>query len=119
MAAEAAARRRLSVVSRPSSSMLSNRPGRDLRAGDRDADRLERLPRLQAEPVRGRSQRLLDRLRFERLEHGQRLVGRREHRPAALEIGRVGLDVAEEETREVGELGQPRDLLLHERSRVA
>ena len=55
-----AAASRCSVRSRPSSSMLSNRPGRDLRAGDRQPDRLRtpaaasgRAPRrARAEPLR-------------------------------------------------------------------
>ena len=55
---------------------------------------------------------------LERLERGERLVGRREHRRAAVEVGRIGLHVAEEEAREAGKLRQPRDLLLHERRRV-
>ena len=59
----AAALSRASVFSRPSSSMLSNSPGETFEPGDRDADRLERLPRLQPEPLEHAAQRRLDRLR--------------------------------------------------------
>src|SRR5204863_3577529 len=44
--------------------------GRDGGAGDGDADRLEALPRLQAEPLEHLSERRLDRLGRERLHAG-------------------------------------------------
>ncbi len=87
--------------------------GRDLRAGHGDADRLERLPRLQTEAVAELLQRGLDLLGGERLDSAERLG--RGGEDVRVEQRRVGLDVVEEEACKVGELAQLRDLLLHER----
>ena len=90
-------------------------PGRHRRARDRDADRLESLARLQAEPLDDAAERRLDRLGRERLQLGERVArgATTSASPSTL------LDVLEEKARVVGELVEPRDLLLHERRRLA
>ena len=82
-------------------------PGRDLRPRHGDADRRERLPRLQLQPLAELLQRRLDPLRGERLHLGERRLrpptGCRCHlRRAAA----VRLDRAEEEPREGRELAE-------------
>src|SRR6266851_1942892 len=84
-------------------------PGRDFRAGDRDPYGLERLPRLQAEPVGGGAKRGLDRLGRERLERRERGGCGLEHRAAAVQLRCVRRDVVEEEAGERGELAEALD----------
>ena len=62
-------------------------PRRDLRAGDGDADRLERLARLQAEPLAELLQRGLDRLGVERLDRARAPRPPRRARPASSSAG--------------------------------
>src|SRR4051794_23251088 len=90
-------------------------PGRDPRAGNGDPDRLKRLPRLQAVLLRKLPEGGLDRIGRPRLDAGKRGGGVPQKRRAAVELGRVRADLAEEETGEGRELPQRRDLLLHER----
>src|SRR5215470_6766354 len=89
-------------------------PRRHRRARHGDSDRLERLPRLLAEPLRQVSERLLDRLRRERLEIREGLLGGREH-SGVQRCCVVSLPTLEEEPRELRELPQTLDLLLDER----
>ena len=92
-------------------------PRRDARARHRDADRREHLS---AASPRARSQSpfsaRLDRLRPSTARARRVPRGRAENR--LVQLGRIGLDVAEEEPRELGELAEPPDLLLHERRRL-
>src|SRR4030095_16906066 len=92
-------------------------PGRDLRPGHGDANRLKRLTRLQLEPFGEAAQRRLDRFGRERLGLGERLAGRIEH--AGIEERGVWLDLLEQKPDVAGELGQRLDLLLDERRRPA
>src|SRR5262249_6053530 len=100
--------------------------GRDGRTGDRDADWLERLPRLLADSIGEVAERLLDRGRPERRPRGERLLGRREHGGVGRSrvVAVPGRDEPsaypfplEEEPGELRELAEPLDLLLDERCR--
>ena len=76
-------------------------------------DRLKRVARLEPEPLGQLTQRRLDLAGLERIDLRERLGGGGHH----LTVDRaLGLDAREEEPGELGELAQPRDLLLHERS---
>src|SRR5919106_935738 len=90
-------------------------PGRHLRAGDGDADRLESVLRLELEALAEGAELLLDPLAGEGLCPGERLPRLPEHRRGAVEERGVGLDSAEEETRELWKAAERLDLLLHER----
>src|ERR671919_633852 len=89
-------------------------PGRHLRAGDGDTDRLEGVPRLELEALAEGAELLLDPLAGEGLRPGERLPRLPEHRRGAVEERRLGLDSAEEKARELWKAAERLDLLLDE-----
>ena len=117
--AATAALSRASVFSRPSSSMLSNRPGETFEPVT--ATRIGWKPCRGFRPSRSATPRSAASIAS--AVNGSTLGERRRAPPrarrAAVELGRIGLDVVEEEAGERGELAEPRDLLLHERRRLA
>src|SRR5919106_2356128 len=90
-------------------------PGRHLRAGDGDTDRLEGVPRLELEALAEGAELLLDPLAGEGLRPGEHLPRLPEHRRGAVEERRLGLDSAEEKARELWKAAERLDLLLDER----
>ena len=113
--------RRASVSSRPSTCTLSNRPGRDARAGDRHAHqpeddaRLERRARRRRRAAPPRRASPVQSQAGERGLHGGQDLGRALVPGDLVPRLLVDLDRAEEERAERLELRQRRDLLLRER----
>src|SRR6266550_5473581 len=88
---------------------------RDLRAGHRNANRLERLARRELEPLGQGTEGCLDLRSGKRLD-ALELVMRGGHDwRTAVQQRWIGFDLPEEEACEVGELSEALDLLLHDR----